>query len=120
MAVSIRIEDAKLRKMIAATKGKKPVRIVADGVEYGVYQELGTSRMTARPTAAPAVEAVRPGFEQAFKGDETFMRAEQIVEKTAHDVERLWKQGIVQKNIIDTGAYLNSIRVYEGKEIDFG
>ena len=35
--VRVVIKDAKLRKMIAATKGKKPVRVVADGVEYGIY-----------------------------------------------------------------------------------
>ena len=31
---------------------------VADGVDYGIYQELGTSRMAARPCFVPAVESV--------------------------------------------------------------
>ncbi len=120
MATQVRIDDAKLRAMIKATKGKKPIRVISDGVEYGLFLEMGTVKMAARPTAVPAVEAVRPGFEQAFKGNEKFMQAEQIVEKTARDVERLWKQGIVDKNIIDTGAYLNSIRVSEPSGIVFG
>jgi hypothetical protein len=30
--------------------------IVSDGVEYGIYQELGTSRIPARPWLVPAVE----------------------------------------------------------------
>ena len=29
-----------------------------DGVEYGVYQELGTHNIAARPTMTPAVETV--------------------------------------------------------------
>jgi len=32
--------------------------IVADGVEYGIFQELGTSRMAAHPFMVPAVESV--------------------------------------------------------------
>jgi HK97 gp10 family phage protein len=39
---------------------------VQDGVEYGVFQELGTSRMSARPFLLPAVEAWRQRFENAF------------------------------------------------------
>jgi HK97 gp10 family phage protein len=31
---------------------------VADGVEYGIYQEFGTHRIAARPFMTPAVEAV--------------------------------------------------------------
>lgn len=116
MTVSIRIEDAKLRKMIAATKGKKPMRIVADGVEYGLYQETGTSRMAAQPFMVPAVEKVRPGFVEAFKGDEKFMQSERIVEKAARDVERFAKHDAP----VDTGALRGSIHVYTPREIDFG
>lgn len=39
---------------------------VQDGVEYGIFQELGTSRMSARPFLLPAVEAWRQRFENAF------------------------------------------------------
>lgn len=41
--------------------------IVADGVEYGIYNELGTSRMAARPFLTPAVEAVRPRWGERWK-----------------------------------------------------
>ena len=39
---------------------------VQDGVEYGVFLELGTSRMAARPFMLPALEAWRQRFENAF------------------------------------------------------
>jgi HK97 gp10 family phage protein len=38
-----------------------------DGVEYGVFQELGTSRMTARPFMKPAIEEFTQKFLDAFK-----------------------------------------------------
>jgi HK97 gp10 family phage protein len=38
-----------------------------DGVEYGVFQELGTSKMTARPFLKPAIEEFRQKFLNAFK-----------------------------------------------------
>ena len=37
---------------------------VHDGVEYGIYQELGTSRMAAQPFMVPAVEQVSKDFER--------------------------------------------------------
>ncbi|HLH22445.1 MAG TPA: HK97-gp10 family putative phage morphogenesis protein [Chloroflexota bacterium] len=41
--------------------------VVAVGAEYGVYVELGTRRMGARPFLGPAAEAVRPAFVEAMK-----------------------------------------------------
>lgn len=40
--------------------------IVQDGVEYGVFQELGTSRMGAQAFMIPAVEKHATGFLNAF------------------------------------------------------
>lgn len=40
---------------------------VADGMEYGVFVELGTSRMSAQPFMAPAVEWVRPQYIDSWK-----------------------------------------------------
>ena len=37
---------------------------VHDSVEYGIFHELGTSRMKARPFMVPAVEKVRARFNQ--------------------------------------------------------
>ena len=39
---------------------------VSDGVEYGVFQELGTSKMAAQPFMTPAIEAWRDKFFAAF------------------------------------------------------
>ena len=35
--IKITIDDSKLRKMIAETAGAIRPRVVADGVEYGIY-----------------------------------------------------------------------------------
>ena len=94
--VRVVVDDAELVRWIAKTKGK-PVRVVADGVEYGIYQEMGTEKIGARPCAKPAAEAVRPGFTKAYVGARNVLHTKQIVEKAARDVERLWKQHIVTK-----------------------
>lgn len=39
---------------------------VHDGVEYGIFQELGTSRMAAQPFLVPAVESLRGKFERLW------------------------------------------------------
>jgi HK97 gp10 family phage protein len=41
---------------------------VQDGVNYGIFLELGTSRMAAQPFLLPAVEAWRQKFLDAFEG----------------------------------------------------
>ncbi len=40
--------------------------LVAVGVEYGIYNEMGTVKMPARPYLQPAVETHREPFEQAL------------------------------------------------------
>ena len=37
-----------------------------DGTDYGVFVELGTSKMAARPSLVPALESNAQAFEQAF------------------------------------------------------
>lgn len=39
---------------------------VSDGVEYGVYQEFGTSKMGAWPFMRPAIETWAQRFQDAF------------------------------------------------------
>ena len=39
---------------------------VQDGVNYGIFQELGTSKMAARPFLVPALEEWRDKFLKAF------------------------------------------------------
>ena len=113
MSVSVtwKLEDAPLKQLIANTGGPAVRRVIADGVEYGVWIETGTSRMPARPCAKPAVEAVQSGFEKAFMNKLTDAQVGAAVTKTAFDIERLWKQNIVEKGAVDTGAYLNSVHV---------
>jgi len=107
MSVTVTVDTAKLDQIIAALPKEKIVRFVADGVEYGLYQEMGTSRMSARPFMSPAVEAVRGGFNQAFNGIDSLMQAEAVVDKTAFDIEA----GAKINAPVDTGALRSSIHV---------
>jgi HK97 gp10 family phage protein len=50
------VETGALRASLMALRVKLNHWIVQDGVEYGVFQELGTSRMAARPFLVPAFE----------------------------------------------------------------
>lgn len=108
MAVTIELNAQELRALIANTGGRVE-RIVADGVEYGVYQELGTVKMSAQPFMRPAVEAVRSGFDAAFRNQLTAAQAEAVVVKAALDIER----GAKERAPVDTGALKNSIHVEE-------
>lgn len=48
-------------------KREKPLSWRVDvQADYGIYVELGTSRMAARPYLIPAVEMVRPSFLSAM------------------------------------------------------
>jgi hypothetical protein len=114
--VTVKVDDRELVRLMRKSKGKAPKRIVADGVHYGIYQEFGHHGVAARPCAKPAAEEVRPSFHKAMAEALTIEQAEQVTEKAARDVERLWKQNIVTKDVIDTGAYLNSIHVVRGAE----
>lgn len=40
--------------------------LVAVGANYGLFQELGTSRLPPRPYLVPALEAVKPSFDAAM------------------------------------------------------
>lgn len=114
--ISITVDDRVLAKMIREAKGPIKPKVVADGVNYGIYQEMGTVRgLVARPCAAPAVEAVRAGFEKAFAQASAISteKAQGVVDKSARDVERIWKQNIITQDVIDTGAYLNSVHTVD-------
>lgn len=51
-----------LRGSIAADPVEPGHWLVNVGAEYGLYQEMGTSRIPARPFLGPAVEAERQNF----------------------------------------------------------
>ena len=40
---------------------------ISDGVEYGIYQELGTSRMAAQPFMVPAISIVSRSIADRYK-----------------------------------------------------
>lgn len=108
MTFEVTLDMTALNFMIAHT-GKTVERIIADGVTYGIYNELGTSKMAAHPFMSPAVEAVRADFMQAAAQVTTDEQAEAVVEKAARDVER----GAKERAPVDTGALVNSIHVEE-------
>lgn len=111
MAIKVTLDEAKLRAFISAT-GAETVRYVADGVSYGIYQELGTVRQGyAQPFMRPAVEAVRAGWIKAFQNQLTDKQVDQVVRKTAFDVEGIAKQLAP----VDTAALRNSIHTTEDK-----
>lgn len=45
----------------------KLVFILQDGVEYGIFQELGTSRMAAHPFVIPAIKRNEKSYINAFR-----------------------------------------------------
>ena len=53
------VDTGALKNSIHTEKKKPGLYWVADGVEYGVYQELGTHKMSAHPFMKPAVERVQ-------------------------------------------------------------
>ena len=111
MAVHVTLDDAKLQAFISAT-GAETMRYVADGVNYAIFQELGTVRQGyAQPFMRPATEAVRAGWEAAFKNNLTDEQVKAVVVKAAFDIEGIAKQ-LAPK---DTSALTNSIHVTEDK-----
>jgi len=92
MSVVVTVDTARLDQIIAALPKEKIVRFVADGVEYGLYQEMGFTHyksgkpVAAQPFMSPAVEAVRPSFEKSFNGIDSLTMIETLVDKAAYDV----------------------------------
>lgn len=113
--VSIWVEKdvRKLQSLLRNLEGQ-PVRILHDGVHYGIHQEYGPQGRPAHPFMTPAVEAVRPAF---FKGwpmviEKQSMSAEAFVEKIARDAEAHAKANAP----VDTGALKNSIDISTPEE----
>lgn len=60
------VDTGALRASIEAEETGDLSWQVHDGVAYGVFQELGTSKMAAHPFLVPAVEKFRDRFLNAF------------------------------------------------------
>ena len=61
------VDTGALKNSIHTERKKAGLYWVADGVLYGIYQELGTSRMSAHPFMVPAVEKVRGYLDDLFR-----------------------------------------------------
>ncbi len=57
------VDTGALRNSISTEPVARMTYRVQDGVEYGIYQEFGTSRMAAQPFMSPALESVRDDIE---------------------------------------------------------
>jgi hypothetical protein len=122
--VKVTVDDTELRRLLSKLeKQGNPVRIVADGVEYGVFVEYGFhhrggSYIAARPAGGNAVESIRGALEKALAQAKSLERTEAALDKLAHDLEAAWKQGITEMDAVDTGAYRASIHVVSGTETE--
>ena len=47
-------------------QGNRMLWWIHDGVEYGIWQELGTYKMAARPFMLPSLEKNRRGFDESW------------------------------------------------------
>ena len=61
------VDTGNLKNSLDAFQRDRLLWWVATNVEYAAFVEFGTSRMHARPYLTPAVERVRPVFNEAFK-----------------------------------------------------
>jgi HK97 gp10 family phage protein len=69
-AKSAPVDTSALRNSILSESAmsEEMTYTVQDGVEYGVFQEFGTSKMAAQPFMIPAVEKWSSKFLKAFEG----------------------------------------------------
>ena len=120
VSVTITVDDRVLQDLIKNT-GDEVLYIVADGVHYGIYQEFGTHTKAGKewvpphPFMRPAIEAVRPGFKQAFKNQLTDEQTRLVCKKAAFDVEGIAKQLAP----VRYGFLKNSIHVIESTVFEF-
>lgn len=56
------VKTGTLRRSITTQLPSDLSAVVGPSVNYGIYVEMGTRRMGARPFMRPAAEAVLPGF----------------------------------------------------------
>lgn len=61
------VDTGALKDSINEAKKGDLLYHVADGVEYGIYQELGTSRMRAHSFMVPAVERAQKQYTDLWR-----------------------------------------------------
>lgn len=103
------IKDRGKFDRIAAAAGETTRRrIIADGVEYGIFVELGTERREARPALVPAFETHTRNLGEALgQAIERGVSLDDVLAKVAFDIQRDWAANVP----VRTGAYKNSIHV---------
>lgn len=110
--VSVVYDNRTLRELIRDCGGK-PTRILHDGVDYGIYQEFGTSRgVPPHPFMTPALEAVRSQFLEGLKQIANLRQGENFVELVARRAQAIARD----RAPYDTGALKNSIDVHKPNE----
>ncbi|WP_324757089.1 hypothetical protein [Haloarcula montana] len=92
------------------------VYIAAPTVEYAIYQELGTSKMEARPFVRPAAEYVQANTESEIRRISTsqgipLVSEEAIVRCAALAVQDRMKRIADRKDIRDTGTLIATIEI---------
>lgn len=60
------VDTGNLRNSIGVARTGATSREIGPTANYGVFVEFGTSRMGPQPFMGPALESVRPSFEQAM------------------------------------------------------
>jgi phage protein, HK97 gp10 family len=61
------VDTGLLRNSIQSTMEGELTGVVSTNVEYSIYVEYGTTRMSAQPYMTPAAEAMRQPFIQALQ-----------------------------------------------------
>lgn len=110
MAFTVKLDSRILDELIAIAGQDVPGWIISDGVEYGVFQEFGTSKFGGRPFLVPAFEEKTKTLPDAVgQAIERQVSLEDVIAKTAFDILAEAQSNIQTKKIIDTGALLNSM-----------
>jgi len=103
-ATQITIDTRKMEQLMRQA-GRPETFIIADGVEYGVYQEFTQS---GHPSLRPAFERVARPLRRAIgQAINRGVNLNSVLAKAAFDIQRLWATDVN----VDTGAFKNSIHV---------
>ena len=107
-----RLDARGIDRLLAKLDREPPVRYVVVGAEYGIYHELGTRKMMARPFLAPAVEQARHvGTMEAMVRRYGIEHLERAVDATATAVAAQALVNIRDWPLVDTGFLMNSLKV---------
>ena len=109
MGLTIKVDTGILDSIIANVGNVSTnTYIIADGVDYGIYQEFGTKRMAAQPFLIPAFEDAIKSLPKAVgQAVERGVDINKVLSKTAFDIQSMAQQRVP----VDTGALKNSLHV---------